>query len=141
MIEIRATTYEDFVIAKELALDIYMHTYSFEGEIPYETYVTMFKGNAVLGLIGTTPLHEGVYHIYAILTKNIYMCPISFVRFCKKLIRDKMSLFSAHRAQMDIAADYQAGHRWATALGFTPEGVMKKYGYNKTDHVLYARVL
>lgn len=46
----------------------------------------------------------------------------------------------ARRIETTVDAGFDAGHRWARALGFAPEGLMRAYSPEGRDHVLYARI-
>ena len=45
-----------------------------------------------------------------------------------------------HRLEMAVRHDVREAHRWAKMLGFTPEGIMRKYDELGRDYTLYARV-
>ncbi|MFP3799439.1 GNAT family N-acetyltransferase [Paraburkholderia sp. SIMBA_027] len=44
------------------------------------------------------------------------------------------------RIEIDVRADHAAGRRWAEHLGFTIEGIRRKYTPDGADMILYARV-
>jgi len=46
----------------------------------------------------------------------------------------------AHRMQMTVKADFKKGCRWAEALGFEVETVLKHYGPEAEDFLLYRRL-
>lgn len=45
-----------------------------------------------------------------------------------------------HRIEADVRADFAEGFRWARALGFLPECVMRGFAHDRADHILFARV-
>lgn len=44
------------------------------------------------------------------------------------------------RVECFVDVDFPQGHRWATMLGFRPEGVMRAFCPRGRDHTLYARI-
>lgn len=46
----------------------------------------------------------------------------------------------ARRIAMDVREDFAAAHRFARLLGFQAEGLMRAYGPNGENHMLYARI-
>lgn len=57
-----------------------------------------------------------------------------------RALRGWLNEQAAHRMALDVRQDFEAGHRFARLLGFQAEGVMRAYGPNREDHMLYARV-
>lgn len=43
------------------------------------------------------------------------------------------------RIEMTVRQDFKMGHRWAAMLGFEREALMKRYGPEREDHMLYVR--
>lgn len=61
---------------------------------------------------------------------------LSIVRAVRAWLDDQ----AAHRIAMDVREDFEAGHRFARLLGFKAEGLMRAYGPNRENHMLYARI-
>jgi hypothetical protein len=57
-----------------------------------------------------------------------------------RAVRGWLDQQPAHRIAMDVRDDFAAGHRFARMLGFEAEGLMRAYGPNREDHMLYARI-
>ncbi len=134
MINVRQTTDEDYVAAMVNCLPIFCT--DAQDLVPH--MVTVHCGDAILGLFTANRIWPGVVTFGAILTEYIYDHPVSFTRFVKKYL-NQFEQQGIHRMQIDVRTDYTAGHAFARALGFKPEGVMKMYGQNKKDYTLYAR--
>ena len=135
MIDIRPTTEEDFKAAVALALPIYN-----QGPLhPQESMVTVFWDEDVLGVFSVGIMSVGVVLIGAILTTHIHKYPVALTRFIKRELAAIHVRNNVHRIQIEVRADYEAGHAFAEALGFTKEGVMKMFGPDKQDYSLYAR--
>jgi len=140
MIKIRRATHEDMYCIKLQSLPLYAHTYAFDEVLHPRDFLTIHAKDTVLAMICISLINGGVAHVNAFLMCEIHKYPVSFVRFFKKLLIDKILEHKLHRVQMDVPADYPEAHALAVSLGFSPEGVMRKYGHNKKDFVLYARL-
>ncbi|ODU28989.1 hypothetical protein [Sphingopyxis sp. SCN 67-31] len=57
-----------------------------------------------------------------------------------RAVRGWLAEQPAHRIAMDVREDFDAGHRFAKLLGFEAEGLMRAYGPNRENHMLYARI-
>lgn len=58
-----------------------------------------------------------------------------------RIVRQTLAGAPYHRIEATVRSDFAAGHRWIREFGFEPEGLMRKYGPDKADHWLYARVV
>lgn len=61
------------------------------------------------------------------------------VRVIRK-IEEVEKMFSLRRLQMTVRADFEIGQNWAAKLGFKREGILKKFGPEGCDYIMYARV-
>ncbi len=91
------------------------------------------------GVLGGYLIWSGVASLGALFTPHLTKYRVSSIRAVNNLIDHTITGLKLHRLEMAVAADYKTGHRWAKALGFEPEGLMKKYGPDQRDHVLYGR--
>lgn len=134
MISYRRTTHEEFEFVAKNALEVY----DSEPLVLTSNMVTLKSDDVILGIFCLDVVWGSVLIVSAILTKEIYQHPLTLVRFLNK---EAQAYFKRgfHRIQIDVRVGYEAGHKFAKAIGFIPEGVMKKYGPNEEDHILYAR--
>lgn len=51
-----------------------------------------------------------------------------------------LALKNLRRIETSVRADFAAGCRWAALMGFENEGLMRKYGFDGSDHFRYARI-
>lgn len=91
------------------------------------------------GVLGGYLYWRGVASIGALFTPHLTKYRVAAIRTVDKLIVETFKGLDLHRMEMAVKADYKTGHRWAKALGFEPEGLMKMYGPDMTDHVMYGR--
>lgn len=102
--------------------------------------LTIFDGGLVASIVGLVSFWPGVAECWAITTEHIKKKPYTFHRLVLELLKDCENIFKLHRIQITVRTDYNMGMRWARALGFYPEGIMKKYMPDGTDHYICARV-
>ena len=101
-------------------------------------FTLLYKGT-IVGCAGVTVLWKGVGEgwfrgsplIYEHRSKVILASIEGF-----KMIRES----GFHRIQSIIVADHHAAVRYAEKLGFEFEGVMRKYGPDKSDCLRYAYI-
>ena len=98
---------------------------------------TAFNDEQIIAFSGVLERWEGYGTAWTyILTKDRYDL-LFITRAVKSFIE---TCCDYRRLELTVAKDFDAGHRWATLLGFSPEGVMRRYDPSGRDHVLYARI-
>lgn len=100
---------------------------------------SIFDDDKLLGIVGGIYYFPGVAEVFALLSKDIKGSR-GFHKAVKTLVDGAFEEFKVHRLQMVVRADFTMGKKWASSLGFEPEGLMKKYGPNGDDYVLFGRV-
>ncbi len=100
---------------------------------------TILSDDKIIGIIGGSYFFPGVAEVYALLSNDI-KGNFSFHKAVKTIVDGAFEAFKVHRLQMVVRADFLVGQKWAESLGFEAECVMKKYGPNGDDYVLFARV-
>jgi hypothetical protein len=65
---------------------------------------------------------------------------ISFHKAAIEKLKEMEDKYNLHRIQCSVNADYVASRKWLEKLGFTKEGLMKKYDTRERDYYMYARV-
>lgn len=109
-------------------------------EMPKGSHVTIMHDDIVLGIFGGYYITKGCLQAWAILSEDITKYPIAFHKAVLKLINNSLYKLDNHRIQFSVKSDYDKGIKWALSLGFNIEGIMQKYGPDKSDYVLMARV-
>lgn len=104
---------------------------------PY-TWTGLIDGK-VAGFAGIQVKWEGRGLAWAMLSPHL--TPRNFIRVHNKVrdILDTAQIQRLRRIETAVRVDFQAGHRWAGALGFEREGLMRRFTPNGCDAVLYAR--
>ena len=69
---------------------------------------------------------------------GVMMLPIH--RHVMSVLESSYSKHSLHRIETVVRVGFDAGVRWAEMLGFSLEGRMSRYGPDRSDYLLYARL-
>jgi hypothetical protein len=86
------------------------------------------------------PLWKGVAEGWVLATANVWKHPLLVARAIKKDFARVAKEHSLWRVQTAVRSNFAEGLRFAKWLGLKDEGVMKQYGFDKTDHNRYARI-
>ena len=147
MIEIRPTQYGDFdkIKAKECyggdpLLTSRHNNMVHEKAVVMHTIVESSTGG-VIGVIGFNKIWDGVVRAWAVFGEDVQKYPIAFHKMVLKLIEHYTFILKIWRIEITVLCGFKQGMKWAEALGFIQEGIMKKFGPNKADFYLYARVV
>lgn len=110
-------------------------------DVPLNAFATtFFYGDDPVAIFGASQLFRGVFHVWAFLTEDVKKHPIAFHREVVKLIDWWFKNAQLRRMQMSVKVGFSEGSKWASLLGFVPEGVMKNYGPDGSDYLLFARI-
>ena len=145
MINMQPTTEDDIAEALLLAKDVYIGEQGLQSTIEHSirnrSGFALRDNNGHLGMLfGYVMQHAGVAHVWAITTPNLDIHPIAYTRVVRRALDNGMKVAGIHRVEINVRNSFEAGHRWAKALGFAFEGIMKQYGSDKDDYALYGRV-
>ena len=99
----------------------------------------MFHGEQPVEVVGGAETVPGVLHVWGRVGEGVPECRFAFHRTCKALVQYFGAKMRARRIQMHVHEGYEMGIKWAKALGFDQEGVMRKYGVDGSAFVLMAR--
>jgi hypothetical protein len=102
--------------------------------------LTFLHDEKPIAIVGWFLLAPGVAQCWALISEDVKKCPKSFHKNILLLLRWHQDKFEIRRFQMSVSCEFQTGWRWAKALGFTCEGIMKKYAANGSDCWLFGRV-
>lgn len=94
----------------------------------------------ILAVIGGTLYWPGVATLSAIITTVMPNYPLATTKAVSHCIACAMNDLDLHRVEIQVKSSYVSGQQWAQLLGFEAEGILKKYGPNKEDYTMYARV-
>jgi len=104
-----------------------------------DTSATMVseKDGTILGVLGAVNVMPSVCEVFILATKQQGDHPIEFAKSVKKKLYE---LKTKYRRIQAIASDDKFHTRWLSWLGFEREGVMKKYGVNGENLVMWGLI-
>lgn len=102
--------------------------------------ITFLHNDEPIAIVGWYLISPGVLQVWSLISDGVSQCPIAFHKSVRLLIEHGFERFELRRMQMSVRLGFGPGWKWAKALGFNCEGVMKKYGTDGSDYWLFARV-
>lgn len=88
--------------------------------------------------LGWTELHPGVFEAWAFGTDEFPKVSTELTKFVRRQLRPSLlSNLGVHRMQAISRFDHHDAHRWLRVLGFKPESVLKFYGRDGSDYVMF----
>lgn len=93
----------------------------------------------ILAIMTGITLWDGVMRVFMLTSAVANVDGPQFLKLAGELIESYHKLYSIHRFEVHIKSDYLDGHRWASLLGFKAEAVLKQFGPDKSDYILFAR--
>lgn len=130
----------DFMNPRNLSMDVSLvESRAVQAAQTNGEVLTILHGALPVAILGVTVLWPGVAEVWSIMTDDIRKVPVAFHRFCERLLRSTMKKHKLHRAQCNVRGDFTTGLRWAEALGFQREGLLRQFGPDGSDYILFAR--
>ncbi len=100
-------------------------------------HTLMLNSGKVLGIIGAVPMIPGVCEVFILASEEQINHPIPFGRLIK---REVFTLKRQYRRIQAVSKPDNFHYRWLSWLGFKAEGVLKAYGMNGEDMVMWGLV-
>jgi len=97
--------------------------------------------DAVIILGGVVVIWPGVAEAWSIASDLVKKYPRDVIHYCRLFLQTQMEMQNLRRLQLSVLTSEQVHRRFAEKLGFTDEGIMRKYGTQGEDHNRYARVI
>lgn len=104
------------------------------------SYTILDKNGKPIAITGGFFLYDKVMEIWTIVDKKVFEIPIYYSRAMLFLLNKCFSIFDVNRMQIHVMADQPWAEHWGKFLGFTKEGLLKKYGPEGVDYFLFAKV-
>jgi ribosomal protein S18 acetylase RimI-like enzyme len=101
---------------------------------------TLLSTEGIVCIGGVAPTGLGVGSAWSVTSELVTKYPKAYYKGTRDFLNAIISDWKLHRVQATAIVDNAAAIRWLRHLGFEREGLMKKYGADKRDHYLYARV-
>ena len=101
----------------------------------------LMVGDQVLCLCGIALISKHVGEAWSVINPELAkQHPLLLTRAVRRAVDITMESHFLHRVQMTVHSASNEAVRWAFALGFTVEALMRKYGDDQSDHFLFVRV-
>lgn len=115
----------------------------------YDYRLRMFEaeGDAISAMVngkivccfGAVELWPGVAECWLLTSKQIVKYPVTLTRSARRYFERLMAEQKLHRLQITVDTANDLAIRWANALQFRQEGLLRQYGVDRSDHAIYAR--
>lgn len=102
--------------------------------------VTFVYDGRILLCAGFSCMWPGVLVVWMIPTTRIGAIPFRVARCLRRYVDRIAKDFGAHRLQTTTHADPMHA-RWMRFLGFSQEGIMRKFTHDKKDMLMFSRVI
>jgi RimJ/RimL family protein N-acetyltransferase len=103
---------------------------------PLTGSVTFIENDKPSMIIGSL-VNGHICHLWGWVSKNV---TVKVARPARTFLKEYAMINYIRRIQMTVRADFPRGLRFAEFLGFEKEGIMKSYGKDGADYILFARV-
>lgn len=101
---------------------------------------SVFIGDEPVAVVGIIQNWPGVAEAWSVASESVRKAPVSYTRQVKRMLSEYESKLKLHRVQMTVRREYVEGIHWAEVLGFRSEGVLRGFGPDRADYVMFARV-
>ena len=108
-------------------------------QLQYGVAVTGFIDRAPVAVFGFVPIWQGVAESWLLVDDIARTKPVAMTKYglwAHDISKISMGL---HRQQITVRITDKRAYKWALALGFTQEAVMRAYGPDGSDYYLMAR--
>ena len=102
--------------------------------------VTAFLDLKPIGVFGFVVIWNGVAEAWLMPDERLRTIPVTLTRIGKKVMDIAMISMGLHRIQLTVRTTDKRAERWAYAIGFQQEAVMRKYGTDGVDYFLMSRI-
>ncbi len=100
---------------------------------------TAMVGKKIACCFGYVDLWPGVAEAWMMTTDHVNTKPVSLTRAASRYFDHIATRSALHRIQITVNGRHDIALRWASALKFTQEGVLRQYGHDRTDYIIFAR--
>lgn len=102
-------------------------------------FTLLGKNDQPLACGGIFIQRHGVGEIWMLTSRELINNPVSAVK-AGRYVMERADRMNLHRVQATVFINDNRGRRYVEAFGFVFEGLLRKYGPDGSDYLLYARV-
>jgi hypothetical protein len=129
---------------RDFDLAAYQNLEDFETSLRYyETEPFSFTavlGGKMVACFGSHEMWDGVTESWLIGSKQLNIVPITLTRMCRRYLDVVAREKRLHRMQITCDKKDKVAVRWAIALKFEQEGLLRKYGPDGSDFIMFSRI-
>ena len=130
---------EDGMNNDKIEIDARNYKDQMDFRIPGMSFTCLVRNIPVVGG-GVFPIWNGVGEGWLVASKRIFRNKLSAVKAVTKRMDQICYNNKIWRLQTAVRADYPEGLRFAKFLGYKSEGLMEKYGLDKSDYYRMAKI-
>lgn len=97
----------------------------------------VYHGDTPVAVLGATELWPRVWSAWMLATPDFSRIGLFVTRFIKRIMIPGLEQYGAVRADARSHVNHTWAHRWLEALGAQKEAVLKRYGKDGSDFVIY----
>jgi|TARA_B100001939_G_C16754180_1_gene535404 hypothetical protein len=102
--------------------------------------ITITYQEQIAACWGFAQIVPGVFEAWCLGSQLFNKYPVATTRTAKFVIEQGVRFLAAHRIQLTVLASNKVANNWASVLQFKYEGLMKQFGHDKQDYVMYAKI-
>lgn len=101
---------------------------------------TLFDGDRPIVSAGVAIMWPGVGESWMIVSKYIKKYPLSVYKSVSQIMNGIIKQMQLYRIQTVIKEDDDVAIVWIERLGYTREGVLRQFGPDKQNYLMYGRI-
>lgn len=101
------------------------------------SYIAFAQDGTPVASIGATPVWPGVWSGWMMATDRFGEVGKPLTKWIRRVMLPAIAKAGCHRAEARSESTHHAAHRWMEMLGAKPESVLRQYGRQKQDFILF----
>ena len=89
---------------------------------------------------GVLIYRAGFGEAWILCSEDVALYPRTVFKLMREYLQKVINDHSLYRVQATVRCDWPQAQRFVMMFGFTPEGILRKYGTDKSDYKMYARI-
>lgn len=102
--------------------------------------VSLYEEGVFYAIFGAVPMWPGVMETFLITSESFIDRKFRCIKLIKQNDQFLWNELKCHRAQTTVPVTNTIFQRWLEFLGYEQEGLLKRYGPDKIDHIRYVRL-
>ena len=102
--------------------------------------VNAFLNKAPIAIFGFVSIWKGVAETWLVPDEKVRKIPVTLTKVGYKVMDIAKISMGLHRIQLTVRTTDKRAEKWAHAIGFKCDGVLRKYGVDGVDYLMMSRV-